>query len=173
MLAFDLDPGPSAGISECCEVARILRDALGQIGLECFPKTSGSKGIQVYAPLNDEGVSYDDTKPLANALARHLENEHPELIVSSQKKELRHGKVLIDWSQNDAQQDDRLRLLAAGARAADGLDAGSLGGARRPDRAQLRDRRRARADRASTAICSRPWRSCSRSCRASQRRPLA
>ncbi len=102
VLAFDLDPGPPAGIAECCEVARILRDALGKIGLECFPKTSGSKGIQVYAPLNRPEVSYDDTKPLANALARHLENEHPKLIVSSQKKELRGGKVLIDWSQNDA-----------------------------------------------------------------------
>jgi bifunctional non-homologous end joining protein LigD len=101
VLAFDLDPGEGAGIPECCEVARILRDALDHLGLRSFPKLSGSKGIQVYAPLNTEGVSYDDTKPLANALARHLENDHPELIVSSQKKELRRGKVLIDWSQND------------------------------------------------------------------------
>ncbi|HEY6780473.1 MAG TPA: non-homologous end-joining DNA ligase [Thermoleophilaceae bacterium] len=101
VLAFDLDPGEPAAIPECCEVARILRDALAQLGLRSFPKLSGSKGIQVYAPLNVEGVSYDDTKPLANALARHLENEHPDLIVSSQKKELRRGKVLIDWSQND------------------------------------------------------------------------
>ena len=102
LMAFDLDPGPPAGISECCEVALILRDALGRVGLECFPKTSGSKGIQVYVPLNVEGVDYDHgTKPLSQALARHLEAEHPKLIVSSQKKELRKGKVLIDWSQND------------------------------------------------------------------------
>jgi len=102
VMAFDLDPGPPAGIAECCEVALILRDALGRIGLECFPKTSGSKGIQVYVPLNAEGVDYDHgTKPLSQALARHLEAEHPKLIVSSQKKELRKGKVLIDWSQND------------------------------------------------------------------------
>jgi bifunctional non-homologous end joining protein LigD len=102
VMAFDLDPGPPAGIAECCEVALILRDALNRIGLECFPKTSGSKGIQVYAPLNVGGVDYDHgTKPLSQALARHLEAEHPKLIVSSQKKELRKGKVLIDWSQND------------------------------------------------------------------------
>jgi bifunctional non-homologous end joining protein LigD len=101
MMAFDLDPGPPAGLEECCLVALILREALARLGLECFPKTSGSKGLQVYVPLNREGVGYDDTKPLSNALARHLEAEHPELIVSRQKKELRKGKVLIDWSQND------------------------------------------------------------------------
>jgi bifunctional non-homologous end joining protein LigD len=101
VMAFDLDPGAPAGIMECRDVAFLLRDALRQIGLECFPKTSGSKGIQVYAPLNSDGVTYDDTKPLSQALARHLEAEHPKLIVSLQKKELRKGKVLIDWSQND------------------------------------------------------------------------
>ena len=102
VMAFDLDPGPPAGLSECCEVALLLRDALERIGLECFPKTSGSKGLQVYVPLNIEDVDYDDgTKPLSNALARHLEGQHPKLIVSSQRKDLRRGKVLIDWSQND------------------------------------------------------------------------
>jgi bifunctional non-homologous end joining protein LigD len=102
VMAFDLDPGPPAGIAECCEVALLLRDALSRIGLECFPKTSGSKGIQVYVPLNVEDVDYDSgTKPLSQALARHLEAQHPKLIVSSQRKELRKGKVLIDWSQND------------------------------------------------------------------------
>jgi bifunctional non-homologous end joining protein LigD len=101
VLAFDLDPGPPASLAECCEVARILREALDQLGLRSFVKTSGSKGLQVYAPLNTEDVSYDETKPFANALARHLEGEHPQLIVSSQKKQLRRGKVLIDWSQND------------------------------------------------------------------------
>jgi bifunctional non-homologous end joining protein LigD len=102
VMAFDLDPGPPAGIAECCEVAVILRNALDRIGLESFPKTSGSKGIQVYVPLNVDGVDYDHgTKQLSQALARHLEAAHPKLIVSSQKKELRKGKVLIDWSQND------------------------------------------------------------------------
>jgi bifunctional non-homologous end joining protein LigD len=102
VMAFDLDPGAPAGLRECCEVALILREALGRIGLECFAKTSGSKGIQVYVPLNVDDIDYDGaTKPLSKALARHLEGEHPKLIVSSQKKELRRGKVLIDWSQND------------------------------------------------------------------------
>jgi len=101
VMAFDLDPGDGAGLEECCAVAVILRESLQRLGLECFAKTSGSKGLQVYAPLNSDEVTYDDTKPLSNALARHLEAEHPNLIVSSQKKELRRGKVLIDWSQND------------------------------------------------------------------------
>src|SRR6185436_7620044 len=74
----------------------------GQLGLESFAKTSGSKGIQVYVPLNTGGVDYDHgTKRLSNALARHLESQHPKLIVSSQRKELRKNRVLIDWSQND------------------------------------------------------------------------
>jgi bifunctional non-homologous end joining protein LigD len=102
VMAFDLDPGPPAGLAECCEVAFLLRDTLGQLGLESLAKTSGSKGIQVYVPLNVAGVDYDHgTKLLSQALARHLEAEHPKLIVSQQKKELRRGKVLIDWSQND------------------------------------------------------------------------
>jgi bifunctional non-homologous end joining protein LigD len=102
VMAFDLDPGPPAGIPECCEVAFLLRDTLAQIGLESFPKTSGSKGIQVYVPLNVDDVDYDHgSKALSHALARHLEAQHPKLIVSQQRKDLRKGKVLIDWSQND------------------------------------------------------------------------
>jgi bifunctional non-homologous end joining protein LigD len=101
-MAFDLDPGPPAGLAECCEVAVLLRDTLTQLGLESFAKTSGSKGIQVYVPLNVDEVDYDHgTKRLSQALARHLEGAHPKLIVSQQRKELRRGKVLIDWSQND------------------------------------------------------------------------
>jgi len=102
LMAFDLDPGPGTGLAECCEVALLLREALSQLGLECFPKTSGSKGIQVYVPLNDDDVDYDHgTKALSHALARHLEAQHPKLVVSQQRKDLRRGKVLIDWSQND------------------------------------------------------------------------
>jgi bifunctional non-homologous end joining protein LigD len=100
-MAFDLDPGEPAGLLECREVALRLRETLGRLGLDCFPKTSGSKGLQVYVPLNSGAVTYEHTKPLSHALARHLEGEHPKLVVSSQKKELRRGKVLIDWSQND------------------------------------------------------------------------
>jgi bifunctional non-homologous end joining protein LigD len=102
VMAFDLDPGEGTGLGECCEVALILREALERLGLESFAKTSGSKGIQVYVPLNVPDVDYDHgSKRLSQALARHLESAHPKLIVSSQRKELRRGKVLIDWSQND------------------------------------------------------------------------
>ena len=102
VMAFDLDPGPGAALPECCEVALLLREALSALGLDSYPKTSGSKGIQVYVPLNVDEVDYDGgTKRLSQALARHLEAEHPKLIVSQQRKELRKGKVLIDWSQND------------------------------------------------------------------------
>jgi bifunctional non-homologous end joining protein LigD len=102
VMAFDLDPGPGAGLVECCEVALLLRDALAALGLDSYPKTSGSKGIQVYVPLGSGEADYrSGTKRLSQALARHLEQQHPQLIVSTQKKELRKGKVLIDWSQND------------------------------------------------------------------------
>ncbi|MFN2503491.1 MAG: non-homologous end-joining DNA ligase [Acidimicrobiales bacterium] len=100
MLVFDLDPGPPATIVECARVGFLLKEVLDDLGLASFPKTSGSKGLQLYAPLNTS-VTYNDTKPFAHALARLLEERHPELVVSSMKKELRHGKVLIDWSQND------------------------------------------------------------------------
>jgi bifunctional non-homologous end joining protein LigD len=101
MMVFDLDPGPPAAILDCCRVGLMLREALADAKLESFPKTSGSKGLQVYVPLNTDRVTYDHTKPLSQALARHLEAEHGDMVVSSQKKELRKGKVLIDWSQND------------------------------------------------------------------------
>jgi bifunctional non-homologous end joining protein LigD len=100
VIAFDLDPGPPAGLAECRRVALLLRDTLAHVGLDCFPKSSGSKGMQVYVPLNTP-VAYDDTKPFAHALAQLLEREHGDLIVSRMKKSLRTGKVLIDWSQND------------------------------------------------------------------------
>jgi bifunctional non-homologous end joining protein LigD len=99
MVAFDLDPGPPATIVECCRVALLLRDMFDRLGLQCFPKTSGSKGMQVYLPLNTP-VTYDETTPLAKAIAELLEQEHPDLVVSQQNKELRTGKVLVDWSQN-------------------------------------------------------------------------
>ena len=99
-LAFDLDPGPPATIVECAEVALLLREMFDNWKLESFAKSSGSKGMQMYVPLNTK-VSYDETKPFAKALADLLAREHPDLVVSSQKKELRGGKVLVDWSQND------------------------------------------------------------------------
>jgi bifunctional non-homologous end joining protein LigD len=101
MIVFDLDPGPPAAMVECTRVALWLREVFEQLGLESMPKTSGSKGLQIYVPLNTP-VTYDDTKPFAHALARLLESRHPESVVSVMKKDLRTGKVLIDWSQNDS-----------------------------------------------------------------------
>src|SRR4051812_24085628 len=100
-MAYDLDPGPPATIVECSQVALWLRDIFKDLKLESFPKTSGSKGMQLYVPLNTPSASYDQTKPFAKALAELLEKQHPRNVVSSMKKELRPGKVLIDWSQND------------------------------------------------------------------------
>ena len=100
VIAFDLDPGAPANIVQCCQVALWLRDIFEHFGLRSFPKTSGSKGLQVYVPLNTP-TTYDITKPFAHALARLLENEHKDLVVSDMKKSLRAGKVLVDWSQND------------------------------------------------------------------------
>ena len=99
ILAFDLDPGPPATIVECAEVAVRLRAALRAVGLECFPKTSGSKGMQVYAPLNTP-ATYAQTRGVSKAVAVALERAEPDLVVHEMKKSLRPGKVFVDWSQN-------------------------------------------------------------------------
>ncbi len=101
MLVFDLDPGAPAGIVECCEVALVLRGLFRALGLESVAKTSGSKGMQLYVPLNDPKVTYRNTKPFARQIAELLEQRLPELVVSRMTKRLREGKVLVDWSQND------------------------------------------------------------------------
>ncbi len=100
-VAFDLDPGEPAGLRECCEVALRLNAFLHQRKLECFPKTSGSKGLQVYVPLNTP-ATYDRTKMFARQVAELLEQQTPGLVISRMAKQLRKGKVFVDWSQNDA-----------------------------------------------------------------------
>jgi len=99
-IVFDLDPGLPANILQCAQVALWLKDYLDERKLASFPKTSGSKGLQVDVPLNTR-TTYDVTKPWAHAVAESLEREHPELVVSRMEKRLRGGKVLVDWSQND------------------------------------------------------------------------
>ena len=99
-LVFDLDPGAPANIVQCCRVGLWLRQHFDKLKLKSFPKTSGSKGLQVYVPLNTP-ITYNETKAFAHAMARLLEEEHPEEIVSDMKKSLRAGKVFVDWSQND------------------------------------------------------------------------
>jgi bifunctional non-homologous end joining protein LigD len=100
MMVFDLDPGPPADIVQCCQVGVWLRDLLSKMKLKSWAKTSGSKGLQVYVPLNTS-VTYDDTKGLSRALAQHLEREHPDLVTSNMSKAVRKRKIFVDWSQND------------------------------------------------------------------------
>src|SRR5438094_8883719 len=98
MLVFDLDPGAPANMVQCAQVGIWLRAIFDHFGLQSFPKTSGSKGLQLYVPLNTP-TSYDITKPFAHALARVLENDHRDLVVSDMKKRLRVRNVRVDWIQ--------------------------------------------------------------------------
>ena len=101
LMVFDLDPGAPATIVECCRVAEIIRQLLADDGFDVLPKTSGSKGLQLYVPLRPERP-WKDVHLYARRLAERLEREHPALIVSNMRKALRAGKVLVDWSQNNA-----------------------------------------------------------------------
>ena len=101
LVVFDLDPGPPATLVECCQVAQLLRPLLVADGLEPLAKTSGSKGLQLYARADRFG-SAEETSAYAKGLAQRLEREHPELVVHRMTKALRDGKVLVDWSQNSA-----------------------------------------------------------------------
>lgn len=98
-IVFDCDPGEGANIMDCAQVALMLRDVLRELSLDSYVKVSGSKGLQVYAPLNSP-ITYDETQPLAKALAELLAQQNPRLIVSEMPKRLRTKKVFIDWSQN-------------------------------------------------------------------------
>ncbi len=100
LVVFDLDPGPPATIVECCEVALLLRPLLEADGLVPYAKTSGSKGMQLYA--RSSLGSSEQTSAYAKALAQRLEREQPELVVHRMTKALRPGKVLLDWSQNSS-----------------------------------------------------------------------
>ncbi len=99
LLVLDLDPGPPATVVECCRVALLLRERLAADGLDSYPKTSGSKGLQLYVPLVPSGS--ERTSGYARGLAEELERAHQDLVVSRMAKNLRPGKVLVDWSQNN------------------------------------------------------------------------
>src|SRR5579872_1060144 len=99
MVVFDLDPGEGTGVLECARVAFWIKERLDGIGLQAFPKVSGSKGIQLSIPLNTP-VTYDATRPFARRVAQLLEREHPEHVISEMSKAVRHEKIFIDWSQN-------------------------------------------------------------------------
>jgi bifunctional non-homologous end joining protein LigD len=100
-LVIDLDPGTGAGLHECARVALMVRDRLGELGLDLFPVTSGSKGMQLYAALPGDLTS-DQTRDLAQQLAQEMTKKHPDLVVWKMTKSLRPGKVFLDWSQNVA-----------------------------------------------------------------------
>jgi len=100
VVVFDLDPGPPAGLTQCLQVAAWIRETLAGDGLQACPKTSGSKGLQLYVPLNTPHT-YDQTKSFARQVASSLARAHPGAVVDRQDKRLRAGKVLIDWGQND------------------------------------------------------------------------
>ena len=101
-MVFDLDPGPGTDIIDCARVGCWLREIFDHFDLRSFPKTSGSKGLQLYVPLNTPGVGYvPGTKTFSRACAELVEKQHPDAVVSNMAKELRQGKVLVDWSQND------------------------------------------------------------------------
>jgi bifunctional non-homologous end joining protein LigD len=100
-VVFDLDPGPPAGLVECAEVALVLRGLFDGLGLRSFAKASGGAGLHVHVPLNGERASFEGTRPWARAVAEALAAELPELVVAEMARERRHGRVYVDWSQND------------------------------------------------------------------------
>jgi len=100
MVVFDLDPGAPADIRDCCEVGLWLRDVFEGLGLQSFAKTSGSKGLQVYVPVNHPPLTHDQASSFALAVAQAMEKHHGDRVLSNMRKELRKGKVFIDWSQN-------------------------------------------------------------------------
>ena len=100
MMVFDLDPGPPANVIDCARVALWLRDDLRALGLKAWPKVSGGKGLQMHVPINGP-TSYEETAGVSKAMAQVLERDHPKQVTSVMRKDLRGGKVFIDWSQNN------------------------------------------------------------------------
>src|SRR4051812_12405081 len=100
MMVFDHDPGEGVGLLECVKVALKFRDMLSRLGLESYAKTSGGKGLHLYVPLNTP-VTFEETKAFSHAIAQVLEREQPESVTTVMRKDLRRGKVFLDWSQND------------------------------------------------------------------------
>jgi bifunctional non-homologous end joining protein LigD len=115
-MIFDLDPGAPAGTADCIEIARRLAELLEQMKLKSFAKFSGKKGVHLLVPLNTRGVTFDDTKTFARAVAQTLARDDPKRITAVMRKEDRTGKVFIDWGQND---DSKTNVCAYSLRAAD------------------------------------------------------
>ncbi len=101
VMVYDLDPGAPATLADCIELGLKLRETLEHLGLECWAKTSGSKGLHVYVPLNTPNVTFEKTKQFAKAIAMLFERQHSSRVTSTMSKAQRPGKVFVDWSQND------------------------------------------------------------------------
>ncbi len=99
MLVFDLDPGEPATIIECCQIALLIREVLDTVGLQSVAKTSGSKGMQLYIPLNTPHT-HSHAADFALAVAQLLEKQHPARVTANMAKKERPKKIFIDWSQN-------------------------------------------------------------------------
>jgi bifunctional non-homologous end joining protein LigD len=99
-MVFDLDPGAPADILDCIRIGQRLRGMMKGLGLECFPKTSGGKGLHLYIPLNTP-CTFDDTKDFSRAVAQALERDDPDHVTHVMRKDIRGGKIFVDWSQND------------------------------------------------------------------------
>lgn len=99
-LVFDLDPGEGMTIIDCAHVAFILRHVLKDLKLECYPKTSGKKGLHVYVPLNRKGTTFEDTKRFSKTVAEVIQRNYPDTVTSIMAKQMRKGKIFINWAQN-------------------------------------------------------------------------
>ena len=133
MVVFDLDPGEPASMTECAEVAMLIREAMAGLDLEVFPKTSGSKGLQLYLPLNTP-ATHEEAGDFALAVAQLMEKHHRELVVSNMKKELPHGQGADRLEPELTAQDHGLRLFPPGPTHPDRVDPGDLGRGRRRQR---------------------------------------
>jgi bifunctional non-homologous end joining protein LigD len=100
MVVFDLDPGPGTDIADCAEIALLIREVLDGIGLACWPKTSGSKGMQLYLPVNTPGLTHEQASAFARTVAVAMERHHGDRVTSNMAKNQRTDRVFIDWSQN-------------------------------------------------------------------------
>ncbi len=130
MVVFDLDPGAPADINDCAEVGLWIRDVLDGLGLQCFAKTSGSKGLQVYVPVNRPPLTHEQASGFALAVAQAMEKHHGDRVLSNMRKELRKGKVFIDWSQNSRHKTTICAYSLRARPRADRLDAGHVGRSR-------------------------------------------
>ena len=126
-VVFDFDPGPNTDIADCCDIALQVRDVLAAVDLEGCCKTSGSKGLQLYVPVNTPGVTHESAAQFALAVGQVLEKQLPKRVTTVMAKVARPGKIFVDWSQNAHHKTTIAPVLAARPPGADGVDARVVG----------------------------------------------